>query len=79
MKLVKVRTTRKKNWSKGTFIYRLISNGKLKAYRNELGDLMYDVAEYNAYQKKEHRGRPRTKQFDITDVKLKRGKKECQD
>lgn len=79
MKLVKVKTARKKNWSQGTMIYRLISQGKIKAYRNELGDLMYDVAEYNKYRKQNHRGRPRTKQFEITDVKLKRGKRECQD
>lgn len=73
MKLVLVKTIRNKDWSKGTMIYNLISKGKLTAYRNEKGDLMYNPSEYAEYRKVNHRGRPRTKQFEIKDVKVKRG------
>ena len=73
MRLVKVKTLRKKNWSMGTIIYRLIAQGKIKAYKNQDGELMYDRDEYNAYRKVNHRGRP-LKQSNIEKVDLRRKK-----
>lgn len=77
MRLVKVKTLRKKNWSMGTMVYRLIATGKLKAYKNQDDELMYDRDEYNAYRKVNHRGRP-LKQSNINNVDLRR-KKKCQE
>lgn len=73
MRLVLVRTVRKKNWSLGTMIYNLINKGKIKGYRNQNGLLCYDRDEYNAYRKVNHRGRP-SKNKDITNVDLRRKK-----
>lgn len=77
MHLVKVKTLRKKDWSKGTLVYRLISQGKLKAYKNQDDELMYDRDEYNAYRKVNHRGRPRKETTEAISVDLRR-KKKCQ-
>ena len=74
MRLVKVKTLREKDWSKGTIVYRLIQKGKLKAYRNQNNELMYDRDEYNAYRKVNHRGRP-LKQENTIKVDLRRGKR----
>lgn len=74
MRLVKVKTLREKDWSKGTIVYRLIQKGKLKAYRNQNNELMYDRDEYNAYRKVNHRGRP-LKQETTIKVDLRRGKR----
>ena len=75
MRLVKVKTLREKDWSKGTIVYRLIQKGKLKAYRNQNNELMYDRDEYNAYRKVNHRGRP-LKQETTIKVDLRRGKRD---
>lgn len=74
MRLVKVKTLREKDWSRGTIVYRLIQKGKLKAYRNQNNELMYDRDEYNAYRKVNHRGRP-LKQETTIKVDLRRGKR----
>lgn len=74
MRLVKVKTLREKDWSKGTIVYRLIQKGKLKAYKNQNNELMYDRDEYNAYRKVNHRGRP-LKQETTIKVDLRRGKR----
>lgn len=74
MRLVKVKTLREKDWSRGTIVYRLIQKGKLKAYRNQNNELMYDRDEYNAYRKVNHRGRP-LKQEATIKVDLRRGKR----
>lgn len=75
MRLCKVKTLREKDWSKGTIIYRLLAKGKLKAYKNQDGELMYDKDEYSAYRKVNHRGRP-AKQKETTNVDLRRKKKD---
>ena len=75
MRLVKIKTLREKDWSKGTIVYRLIQKGKLKAYRNQNNELMYDRDEYNAYRKVNHRGRP-LKQETTIKVDLRRGKRD---
>ncbi len=74
MRLVKVKTLREKDWSRGTIVYRLIQNGKIKSYRNQDGELMYDRDEYAAYRKVNHRGRP-LKEDRTIKVDLRRGKR----
>ena len=76
MQLCKVKTLRQKDWSKGTMIYKLISQGKIKAYKNQDGELMYDRDEYSAYRKITRRGRP-LKQKDITNIDNRRKKKDA--
>lgn len=73
MRLVKVKTLRQKDWSKGTIIYKLIKEGKIKAYKNQNNELCYDRDEYAQYRKVNHRGRP-LKQQDVEIVDLRRKK-----
>lgn len=72
MRLVKVKTTRKKNWSLGTMIYRLIHQGKIKGYKNQNGELCYDRDEYSAYRKVNHRGRPNKAKTEAVDLRRKK-------
>lgn len=73
MRLVRVKYIREKDWSKGTIIYKLIKDGKLKAYRNQNNELCYDRDEYSRYRKVEHRGRP-LKQQEVIEVDTRRKK-----
>ena len=75
MHLVKVKTIAKKNHSLSVRIYYLIQKGKITAYKNQDGSLMYDRDEFNAYRKVNHRGR-KPKAVDVIDVDLRKKKVE---
>lgn len=74
MRLRLVKNLKKKDYPKAIKVYRWLGEGKLKRYTNQNGDLMFDLDEYIAYRKVEHRGR-KPKNSDSIVVDMRRNKK----
>lgn len=74
MRLVLLKNLRKKDHSKGTYVYYLMNSGKLHAYKNQDGYLCYDRDEYNNYRKQNHKGRPSKNKTQLVDLRKNKTK-----
>lgn len=77
MRLVKIGTLKKRKNGNSICktLYRLISNGKIKGYKNQYGELMYDRDEYSLYRKTRKLGRPRKNEDELITVDTRKAKK----